>query len=121
MPLQPLILYIVYRRIKPLRLGNSETIPYREFEWLSDAQLLEAGTALESDDWLVTKRFLNSQRRYMLEHRRVQLADANGQAVKSILKDIKPFTAYIFKVDLEYSDAMHDIIRATTTIRSRLW
>ena len=55
----------------------SQALPYSEFDWLSDAQLREAETALTSDDWLVTERFLNSQRRDMLEHRRVRLADAN--------------------------------------------
>ena len=32
----------------------SQALPYSKFNWLSDAQLLEAETALTSDDWLVT-------------------------------------------------------------------
>ena len=56
----------------------------------------------------MTVRFLDLQRRYLREHRRVLLADANGQAVPPVCDDIKPFTAYIFEVDLEYPDAIHD-------------
>ena len=46
----------------------SQALPYSEFERLSDAQLREAESELTSNNWLVTERFLNSQRRYMLEH-----------------------------------------------------
>ena len=38
----------------------------------------------------------------------VLLADANGQAVPPVRDDIKSFTAYIFEVDLEYPNAIHD-------------
>ena len=86
----------------------SQTLPYIEFDWLSNAQLREAEAALTSDDWLVTVRFLDSQGRYLREHRRVLLADANGQAVPPVRDDIKPFTAYIFEVDLEYPNAILD-------------
>ena len=37
----------------------SQTLPYSEFKWLSDAQLREAETALTSDVWLETVRFLD--------------------------------------------------------------
>ena len=53
----------------------SQALPYSKCDWLSDAQLREAETALRNNDWLLTKRFLNSQRRYMLEQKRVLLAD----------------------------------------------
>ena len=89
-------------------LAMSQALPYSEFDWQPDAQLREAETALTSDDWLVTERLLNSQRRYMLVHRRVLLADANGQAVPPLREDIISLTAYIFEVDLEYPDANHD-------------
>ena len=89
-------------------LAKSQTLLYNEFEWLSDAQLCEAETALTSDDWLETARFLNSKGRYLREHRRVLLADANDIAVPPVREDIKPFTAYIFEVDIEYPDAKHD-------------
>ena len=67
----------------------SQALPYNEFEWLSDAQLLEAETALKSDDLLMTARFLDSQKRYLREHRRVLLEDANGQAVPHVCDNIK--------------------------------
>ena len=86
----------------------SETLPYSEFEWMSDAQLREAETALTSDNWLDTVRFLDSQRRYLREHRRVPHADANGQAVPPDRDDMIPFTAYIFEVDHEYPNVIHD-------------
>ena len=85
-----------------------QTLPYSEFEWLSDAQLREADTAHTSNDWFETLRFLDSQRRYLREQRRVLFADANGTAVPLVREDIKPFTAYIFEVDLKYPDAIHD-------------
>ena len=75
---------------------------------MSNAQFREEKTALTSDDWLVTLRFLNSQRRYIIDHRQVLLADANGEAVPPFREDIKLFIAYIFEVDLEYSDAIHN-------------
>ena len=86
----------------------SQTLPYSEFELLSDAQLREAETALTIDDWLETVRFLESHGRYLREHRRVLLAEANGIAVPPVREDIKPFTEYIFEVDLDYPDAIHD-------------
>ena len=86
----------------------SQNLPYSEFEWLSDAQLREAETALTSDNLIDTVRFLDSQGRYLREHRRVLLADANYQAIPPVRDDIKPVTAYIFEVDLEYPNAIHD-------------
>ena len=44
----------------------------------------------------------------MLEHKQVLLAVANGQAVLPLQKYIKPFTAYIVEVELEYPDAIDD-------------
>lgn len=38
----------------------------------------------------------------------VLFADANGTAVTLVRNYIKPFTAYIFEIDLEYPDAIHD-------------
>ena len=42
----------------------SQTLPYSEFEWQSDAQLLEVEIALKSDDWLVTAISLLSDATY---------------------------------------------------------
>ena len=86
----------------------SQTLSYSEFEWMSYAQLREAEAALTSDDWLVTVLFLDSHGRYLREYKRILLADVNGQAVPPVRDDIKPFTAYIFEVDLEYPNAIHD-------------
>ena len=49
----------------------SQALPYSEFEWLSNGQLREAEIALTSDNWLEAARFLDSQGRYLREHRRV--------------------------------------------------
>ena len=89
-------------------LAMSQTLPFSEFDWLSDAQLRMAEAALTSNNVFETRRFLDSQGRYQQEHRRVLLADANGQAVPPVSDDIQPFTAYISEVDLKYSNATHD-------------
>ena len=43
-----------------------------------------------------------------MEMRRVLLADANEDHVPATRTDIKINTAYIFEVDLEYPEAIHD-------------
>ena len=86
----------------------SQALPYFDFEWLSEEKLREAKQALMSDDWLVRVRFLDSRARYAEEMRRVLLADANGDHVPAARTDIKMDTAYIFEVDLEYPEAIHD-------------
>ena len=86
----------------------SQAPPYSDFEWLSEEQLREAEQAHMSDDWLVTLRFLDSWARYAKEMRRVLLADLNGDQAPAARTDIKINTAYIFEIDLEYPDAIHD-------------
>ena len=61
-----------------------QILSYSEFEWMSDTKLSEINTALTSDNLLEIKRFFDSQGRYLREHRRVLLADANGQAVNLV-------------------------------------
>jgi hypothetical protein len=84
----------------------SQELPFSDFEWLTEAQHREAEAALTSDDWLVTLRFLNSFDRYRRELARD--AAAAGQPDPPMRADIKPYTAYIFEVDLEYPEHMHD-------------
>ena len=49
----------------------SQELLFSKFEWLSDAQLPEAESALTSDDWLQTVQFLNSKARYIRELTRI--------------------------------------------------
>ena len=96
----------------------SQTLPYSEFEWLSDAQLHNTEAALTSDDWLVTLRFLDSQGRYLRELRRILLAIAKGQAVPPVRDNIKPFTATSLRSILNIPMRS---MTAMTTIRSHHW
>ena len=84
----------------------SQALPFSDFEWLSDAQLREAEDALTSDDWLRTVRYLDSKARYIRELARI--VNSNGPLNPPARTDLKPNTAYIFEVDLEYSPNIHD-------------
>ena len=87
-------------------LAISQALPFSDFEWLSDEQLREAEAALTSDDWLTTVRFLDSKAQYIRELARIQ--NSVGVPNPPAREDIKPNTAYIFEVDLEYPDNIHD-------------
>lgn len=53
-------------------------------------------------------RFLDIQGRYLREHKRVLLADADGIAVSPVPEYIKLLTSYIFEVNLKYFYASYD-------------
>ena len=84
----------------------SQTLPFNDFEWISDAQLREAKDALASDNWLRTMRYLDSKARYIRELARI--VNADGPLDPPAQTDLKSDTAYIFDVDLEYSANIHD-------------
>jgi hypothetical protein len=77
----------------------SQELPFSHFEWLTEAQQLEAEAALLSDDWFVTMRYFNTKARYYDELARI--ADTDGIPDPPLRADLSPFMAYIFEVDLE--------------------
>ena len=83
-----------------------QALPFSDYEWLSDEQLREAEVALSSDDWLSTVRFLDSKARYIRELAQIQ--NSVGGPNPPAREYIKANTAYIFEVDLEYPDNIHD-------------
>ena len=92
----------------------SQKLPFSDFEWLSDAQLREAEAALTNDDWLQTVQFLDSKARFTLEFERI--VNADGPLNPPAQTNLKPNTAYIVEVDLEYPANIHD---RDDVIRSR--
>ena len=84
----------------------SQELPFSDFDWLSNAQLCEAEVALTSNDLLQTVRFQNSKVRYIRELTRI--VNTDGTLNPPARTDLKPNTAYIFEVDLEYPPNIHD-------------
>ena len=84
----------------------SQKLPFSDFEWLSNAQLREAEDAVTSNDWLRTMRYLDSKARYIRELARI--VNADGPIDPPARTDLKPDTAYIFEVDLEYPANIQD-------------
>ena len=86
----------------------SQALPYSDFEWLSDAQIREAEKALTSANKNNALRFFDMATRYVVEMRRVLIADLNGVVPDQPARtDITMDTAYILEVDLEYPDDIH--------------
>ena len=90
-----------YTAGKCLRSFHSATL-----NGFSDAQLRETVAALTSDDRLQTVRFLDSKAHYIREFARI--VNADSPLDPPARTELKPNTAYIFEVDLEYPANIHD-------------